>query len=61
VAAGVVIAREAGATLTDSDGQQFEVYADRERQELVGSNGHIHSDIMGRLKGNERLYNAAET
>ncbi len=58
VAAGILVAREAGATLTDSGGEPFDPYADRERRELVGSNGHIHPEIMRRLRRNERLYNA---
>ncbi len=58
VAAGILIAREAGATLTDSSGAPFDAYAEKARRELVGSNGHIHPEIMDRLEGHEQLYNA---
>lgn len=58
VAAGVLIAREAGATVTDSSGEPFDAYAEKERRELVGSNGHIHGELVAQLEGHERLYNA---
>ena len=57
VAAGVLIAREAGATVTDSGGEPYRVAAEEGRQELVGSNGHIHEAIMERLQQNDVLYN----
>ena len=60
VAAGVVIAREAGASLTDSSGERFEVYTERDRQELIGSNDHIHEDITNRLQHNKQLYNTVD-
>ena len=60
VAAGILIAREAGASLTDSSGERFEVYTERDRQELIGSNGYIHEDITDRLQRNEQLYNTVD-
>ncbi|ELY66643.1 inositol monophosphatase [Natronobacterium gregoryi SP2] len=60
VAAGIVIAREAGASVTDSSGTPFEVYGEKDRQELVASNGHIHDDLTTRLRDNEHLYNTVD-
>ncbi|MFC4247225.1 inositol monophosphatase family protein [Natribaculum luteum] len=60
VAAGVVIAKEAGATLTDTSGDPFEIYTEKDRQELVGSNGHIHGDIIDRLQHSEQLRNTID-
>lgn len=60
VAAGVLVAREAGATITDSSGTPYEVSAEGGRQELVGSNGHIHREITERLQQNDVLYNRME-
>ncbi|NHN48073.1 inositol monophosphatase [Halostella sp. JP-L12] len=60
VAAGVIIAREAGATITDSSSDRFSVYAEKDRQELIGSNGLIHEDMMERLQHNEELYNTID-
>ncbi|SDQ60984.1 NAD(+)/NADH kinase [Natronobacterium texcoconense] len=60
VAAGIVIAREAGASVTDSSGESFEVYGEKDRQELVASNGHIHDDLTSRLRDNEYLYNTVD-
>ena len=57
VAAGVLVAREAGATITDSSGEPYVVSAEGGRQELVGSNGYIHEAIMERLQQNDVLYN----
>jgi len=46
VAAGVVIAREAGATLTNTNGDRYDPIAAHEtRNELVGSNGPVHEDL----------------
>ena len=51
VAAGLVIATEAGATITHADGQpyKFELDADR-RLSLVGSNGPLHDAILDHLE-----------
>ena len=57
VAAGIVIAEEADASITDSTGSPFSVYAEKDRQELVGSNGHIHDELMNQLKSHEHLFN----
>lgn len=57
VAAGVVIAEEAGASITDSSGDPFAVYAEKDRQELVGSNGNIHNELITQLGSNDQLFN----
>lgn len=60
IAAGVVIAKEAGASLTDSNGKPFEVYSEKDRQEFIGSNGHIHEEIIDQLQRNKQLYNTTD-
>jgi myo-inositol-1(or 4)-monophosphatase len=56
VAAGVVIARAAGATLTDRDGDPYEVTLDADgRKELLGSNGPLHPALLSHLQENEEL------
>lgn len=60
VSAGIVIAKEAGATITDSRGAPFAVYAEKERQELVGSNGNIHDDLLNQLEDNSQLLNTID-
>lgn len=55
-AAGVVIATEAGATLTDASGESYTIYGGkRERNELLGSNGPLHQSILAHLKTHELL------
>jgi myo-inositol-1(or 4)-monophosphatase len=46
LAAGVVIAREAGAQVTDWRGGEFEV----DRGEVVCSNGRVHEAVLGVLR-----------
>ncbi|WP_436900466.1 inositol monophosphatase family protein [Halovenus halobia] len=56
VAAGVVIARAAGATLTDRHGEPYTVEFDSdERKELLGSNGAAHENILEHLQKNDDL------
>lgn len=56
VAAGVVIARAAGATVTDVYGNEFNVFGAKEEQnELVGSNGALHPAVLAHLKQHPEL------
>ena len=56
VAAGVVIARAAGATLTDCTGEAYTTEFDSdERKELLGSNGPLHSELLEHLQHNDDL------
>jgi len=56
VAAGVVIARAAGATITDANGEEYTVeFGSDERKELVGSNGPVHDAMLEHIRKNERL------
>ena len=56
VAAGIVIARAAGARLTDRHGEPFELSFDSdERSELLGSNGPLHPALLEHLRQNEAL------
>jgi myo-inositol-1(or 4)-monophosphatase len=58
VAAGVVIARAAGATITDRNGDPYTVEFDSdERKELLGSNGAGHENILEHLQKNDNLMN----
>ncbi|MFB6309587.1 MAG: inositol monophosphatase family protein [Salinirussus sp.] len=51
VAAGVCIARAAGATITDERGEPYEVTLDtEERTALLGSNGPLHEELLGHLE-----------
>ncbi|WP_226042669.1 inositol monophosphatase family protein [Natrinema sp. DC36] len=62
VAAGVVIAREAGATLTNADGEQYDPIAAHEtRNELVGSNGPVHEDLLRHLDDEQELQATQQT
>lgn len=47
MAAGVVILREAGGTVTDFGGKSHSIY----QPELVASNGHIHEAMLDVLRG----------
>ena len=47
MAAGVVILREAGGTVTDFTGNSHSIY----QPELVASNGHIHEAMLDVLRG----------
>lgn len=42
MAAGVLIVKQAGGRITDFEGNEFSIYRDR----LLGSNGHIHKEMM---------------
>ena len=60
VAAGLVIARAAGARITDANGEPYELDLDRSdrRTELLGSNGPLHPDLLAHLeRGNGALRN----
>lgn len=60
MAAGVVIAREAGAALTDADGERYDPLTPHDaRAELVGSNGPVH-DALLRLFDDEQDLRSAE-
>ena len=51
VAAGLVIAREAGATVTDETGEPFEFSFDGDgRTALLGSNGTLHPALLDHLE-----------
>lgn len=50
VAAGLVIARAAGATITDGEGNPYELTLGGDsRQELLGSNGPLHPALLEHL------------
>ncbi|MFW6447956.1 MAG: inositol monophosphatase family protein [Halobacteriota archaeon] len=50
-AAGVVIARAAGAKLTDATGESYSIYGPvDERNELLGSNGPLHPAVLDHLQ-----------
>ncbi|WIV68197.1 NAD(+)/NADH kinase [Natrialbaceae archaeon AArc-T1-2] len=54
VAAGIVIARAAGATITDGADEPYELdldIQDKERKELLGSNGPLHEELTDTLEG----------
>jgi len=55
VAAGVVIAREAGATITDAEGNPFELVGEGARSPMLATNGHIHEELVRRLRNDDRL------
>ena len=56
VAAGVVIARAAGANITDAKGEQYTVeFGSDDRKELVGSNGPVHDTMLEHIRKNENL------
>jgi myo-inositol-1(or 4)-monophosphatase len=58
VAAGVVIARAAGAEITDRHGEGYTVEFDSdERKELLGSNGEVHENVLTHLQKNDELMN----
>jgi myo-inositol-1(or 4)-monophosphatase len=52
VAAGLLIAREAGATVTDQHGEPYELRTDAgdERTALLGSNGPLHEQLVEHLR-----------
>jgi myo-inositol-1(or 4)-monophosphatase len=51
VAAGVCIARAAGAQITDEDGEPYEVTLETEkRRALLGSNGPLHDELLRHLE-----------
>ncbi|PSQ40671.1 inositol monophosphatase [Halobacteriales archaeon SW_12_71_31] len=53
VAAGLVIARTAGARITDGSGAEFDLALDEDdtRFELLGTNGTLHDDVLAHLQG----------
>ena len=62
VAAGIVIAREAGATITDANGDRYDPIAPHDaRAELVGSNGPVHDALLRHLDGEQDLQSAERT
>jgi len=46
IAAGVVIAQEAGARITSPEGESFELKSGA----ILASNGYVHDDILGQLR-----------
>ncbi len=55
-AAGVVIAQEAGATITDADGEPFNIYSeDGARNELIATNGPLHDVVLSHLQRHDQL------
>lgn len=55
-AAGTVIARAAGARLTDAAGAPFTIYgAEGDRNELLGSNGPLHGAVIEHLDRHPEL------
>lgn len=55
-AAGVVIARAAGARITDRFGDDYTVeFGADDRKELLGSNGPAHDNILEHLQTNDNL------
>jgi myo-inositol-1(or 4)-monophosphatase len=56
VAAGIVIARAAGARITDRYGDPYELTLEADgRKELLGSNGPLHPALLSHLQGNDEL------
>ncbi len=55
VAAGLVIARTAGARITGADGAEYDLRLDDDetRRALLGTNGPLHDDVLAHLKGAE--------
>jgi myo-inositol-1(or 4)-monophosphatase len=54
IAAGVVIARAAGARITDATGDPYTVEFDADgRKELLGSNGPLHPALLDHLDSHE--------
>ena len=51
VAAGLVIARAAGARITGADGAEYDLRLDDDetRRELLGTNGAVHEDVLAHL------------
>jgi len=45
-AAGMLIAQEAGAHITDFVGQPFDI----EKEQILATNGHIHAEMLSLLK-----------
>ena len=62
VAAGVVIAREAGAKITNANGDEFEPVVSHDvRNELIGSNGTVHQSLLRDLQDEQALHSTEET
>ncbi|WP_435181180.1 inositol monophosphatase family protein [Halorussus sp. AFM4] len=56
VAAGIVIAEAAGATISDTDGSAYDPLPDDgSRNELVGSNGAVHETLLSHLESEQAL------
>ncbi len=55
VAAGVVIARAAGATITSADGSPYDPLAEASRTELIGSNGAVHDTLLDHIADEQEL------
>lgn len=57
VAAGLVIARTAGARITDASGNDYRLELDRieERAELLGSNGPLHPALLSHIEADVSL------
>jgi myo-inositol-1(or 4)-monophosphatase len=56
VAAGIVIAKAAGATISNASGGEYELLPqETSRNELLGSNGAIHETLLGHLEDEQAL------
>jgi len=55
-AAGIVIARAAGAKITDRHGEPYKIEFDSdERKELIGSNGPAHENMLAHIQKSDKL------
>lgn len=60
VCAGILIAREAGATVTNLEGSPYTIPDDPiQRTSLVGSNGPLHATLLNHLKSLDNVREAA--
>lgn len=55
VAAGVVIAQAAGATITNADGSSYDPLSEPARNELIGSNGPVHDTLLSHIANEQEL------
>lgn len=55
VAAGIVIAQAAGATITNADGSSYDPLAESSRNELIGSNGVVHDTLLDHIANEQEL------
>lgn len=50
VAAGVLIARNAGARITDTEEKEYQILSEGDRRELLGTNGPLHPEALSHLR-----------